>query len=69
LGVLVAFLGGPAVRTFTATFLASFEEIVVASVALVFAARSPMVLSATLTAVVVVLGRMDRAFELLLGPR
>ena len=66
LGTLVGFLGGPAVRTFIATVFASFEGIIVASVALVFAARSPTVLSATLTAVIFIVGRMDRAFELLL---
>jgi ABC-type transport system involved in multi-copper enzyme maturation permease subunit len=67
LSLLVAFLGGPGLRTVTATVFASFEGIIVASVALVFAARSPTVLSATMTAVIFVLGRMDGAFEVLLG--
>jgi ABC-type transport system involved in multi-copper enzyme maturation permease subunit len=67
LATLVAFLGGPALRTFMAAVFASFEGIVVASVALAFAARSAPTLSASLTAVVFVLGRMDGAFELLLS--
>jgi ABC-type transport system involved in multi-copper enzyme maturation permease subunit len=67
LAALVGLLGGPALSTFLATVFASFEGIVVASVALAFAARSAPVLSASLTTVVFVLGRMDGAFELLLS--
>lgn len=67
LAVLIAFLGGPAIRTFMATVFASLEGIIVAAIALTFAARSPTVLSASLTSVLFVLGRMDGAFELLIN--
>jgi|GEM_PF-1049310 len=63
---LVGFMGGPALRTFLAVLFSSFEGLIVAGIALTFAARSPSVLSASLTVVAFVLGRMDGAFKVLL---
>ncbi len=63
---LVAWFGGHWVKTLVAALAASLEGILVCGVAMVFAVRSSAVLSASLTAVFFVLGRMDTAFFALL---
>lgn len=63
---LVAWFGGAWAKTMVAAMAASLEGIVVCGVAMVFAVRSSAVLSASLTAVFFVLGRMDTAFAALL---
>lgn len=53
---------GPALRTFGASLMVSFEGFIVAALALAFSLRMPTVVSATLTIVFFIMGRMDTAF-------
>jgi Cu-processing system permease protein len=53
---------GPALRTFAASLMVSFEGFIVAAIALAFALRMPTVGAATLTVVLFIMGRMDTAF-------